>query len=304
MNKVTKQTLILIIIYSYKYLGNPFSIKHFHISHLLTSKFESSVCAIMYPDKIKMREEKLKNMKYRQLQKMAKEYGIKANLSNSSLTKELLEAFEKDKPSSKKYALVIAEAELLEQEALVRKTKRRSRGYNPTIWRELEAAELELESAKFKVETIKRKNHIEEIFWRFPHLGTQIFENLDNPSLANCREISTWWKKIVDSDKTFWIQQIQEQIAISNQSVKKTLRKENYETLQELARSSKKSMYRCKNKKKTNTFELLYNLLLECRISNETGFYCPVGKRDRSKVYSKAMSLLLKQLISDTRATS
>ena len=223
-----------------------------------------------------MREKKLKNMKYRQLQKMAKEYGIKANLSNSSLIKELLEAFEKDKPSSKKYALVIAEAELYEQEALVRKTKRKLRGFNPTIIRELEAAELELESAKFKVETIKWKNHIEEIFWRFPHLGTQILEKLDNTSLSNCREISTWWKKFVDSDKTFWIQQIQEHIAISNQSVKKTLQKENYETLQYLAKSSKKSvdsaMYRCENKEKPTTLELLYDLLLGIRfVSKECG---------------------------------
>jgi hypothetical protein len=213
-----------------------------------------------------MREKEYKNMKYRQLQKLAKEHGIKANLSNSSLIKQLLEVFEKSKASRQDYSLEIAEAELHEQEALIRKTKRKSRGYNPTIWRELEAAEIELESAKFKIEVIKRKNQIEEIFWRFPHLGTQILEKLDNVSLANCREISTWWKKFVDSDKTFWIQQIQEHISISNQSVKKTLQKENYETLQYLAKSSKKSfdsaMYRCENKEKPTTLEMLYDLLL------------------------------------------
>ena len=109
------------------------------------------------------------------------------------------------------------------------------------IEEKLEAAELEVESAKFKIETIKRKNHIEEILWRFPHIGTQILEKLDKSSLVSCRKISTWWKKFVDHDKTLWIQQIQEHISISNPSVKKNLQKENCQTLQQLANSSKKS---------------------------------------------------------------
>ena len=63
----------------------------------------------------------------------------------------------------------------------------------------------------------------------------------------------------------------------ANQSVKKTLRKENYETLQELARSSKKSfdttMFHSENKEKPTTLELLPNLLgfvsKECGNSNK-----------------------------------
>ena len=223
----------------------------------------------MHLDKIKMREQELKNMKYRQLQKLAKQHGIKANLPSPSLVKALLEAFEKDKASSKNHALEIAEAELAEQQALVRKTKEDQEALIQQleeVEKKLEAAELCVESAKFKVDVIKRKNHIEEIFWRFPHIGTQILENLDNPSLANCQEISTWWKKFVESDKTFWIQQIQEHISISNQSVKKSLQKENCETLQELAEASEKSfdsaMYRCENKEKPTTLEMLYDLLL------------------------------------------
>jgi hypothetical protein len=250
----------------------------------------------VYLDKIKMREKELKIMKYRQLQKLAKQNGIKANLSNSSLVKKLLEAFEKNNTSSKNYALVIADAELHEQKALVRKTKRKLRGFNPTIIRELEAAELELESAKFKVETIKRKNHIEEIFWRFPHLGTQILEKLDNTSLGNCREVSTWWKKFVESDKTFWMQRIQEHISISNQSVRKTLRKENYETLRRLAKGIKKSyaMYCCENEEKPTTFELLYSLLLKSRFER-----LRATRNDK-----RPLNSLLRQLISDTRPTS
>ena len=171
-----------------------------------------------------MREKELNNLKYRQLQKLAKDHGIKANRSNSYLIKELLEAFEKNKASNKDYVLEIAETELHKQEALVRKTKEDQQALIQQleeIEEKLEAAELEVESAKFKVEVIKRKNHIEEIFWRFPHLGIQIFEKLDHSSLVKCREISTWWKKFVDSDKTFWIQQIQGHISMSNLSVTK-----------------------------------------------------------------------------------
>ena len=225
-----------------------------------------------------MREKELNNLKYRQLQKLAKEHGIKANLSNSSLIKKLLQAFEKNEASNKDYALEIAETELHEQEALVRKTKEDQEALIQQleeIEEKLEAAELEVESAKFKVEVIKRKNHIEEIFWRFPHLGTQIFEKLDNFNLVKCREISTWWKKFVDNDKTFCIKQIQEHISMPNPSVTKTLQKENYEYLQELADASKESfdsaLRGCKNKKKPNTFELLYSLLLKSRLKAD---YC------------------------------
>ena len=214
-----------------------------------------------------MKEKELNNLKYRQLQKLAKEYGIKANQSNSSLMKALLGVFEKNKASSKKYALEIAEAELAEQQALVRKTRKEQQALIQQlseVEEKLEAAELGVESAKFKVETIKRKNHIEEIFWRFPHLGTQILEKLDDTSLVNCREISRWWKKFVDSDKTLWIQQIQEHISMSNPSVKKMLQKENYKSLKELAKSSNKSfnsvVFRLDNKRKKEkptTIEIL-----------------------------------------------
>ena len=230
----------------------------------------------MQLEKIKMREKELTNLKYRQLQRLAKEYGIKANLSNSALVKALLGAFEKKNASRKNYDLEIAEAELAEQHALVKKTREEQKALIQQlneIEEKLEDAELGVESAKFKVETIKRKNHIEEIFWRFPHLGTQILEKLDITSLVKCREISAWWKKFVDSDKTIWIQQIQERISLSNPLVKKTLQKENHETLQELADSSKKSFDSAvirfdNNKEKPTTLEMLPQLLFESRKRN------------------------------------
>ena len=244
-----------------------------------------------------MREKELNNLKYRQLQKLAKEYGIKANQSSSSLIKALLGVFEKNNASSKKYALEIAEAELAEQQALVRKTREEQEALIQKldeIEEKLEDAELGVESAKFKVETIKRKNHIEEIFWRFPHLGTQILEKLDNNSLVNCREISTWWKKFVDSDKTFWIQQIQEHISISNPSVQKTLQKENCESLQELAKSSKKSfnsaVINTKNKEKPTTIEMFKWLLFDSSIKSK----CKIWDKDNSPL--KLVKLIINDL--------
>ena len=57
---------------------------------------------------------------------------------------------------------------------------------------------------------------------------------------------------------------------MSNPSVTKTLQKENYESLQELANSSKEAfdsaMQGCKNKEKPNTFELLCSLLDSSRL--------------------------------------
>jgi uncharacterized coiled-coil protein SlyX len=220
-----------------------------------------------------MKEKELNNLKYRQLQKLAKEYGIKANQSSASIIKALLGAFEKNNASSKNYALEKVEAELTEQQALVRKTREEQEALIEKldeIEEKLEDAELGVESAKFKVEAIKRKNHIEEILWRFPHLGAQILEKLDNTSLVNCREISTRWKKFVDSDKTLWIQQIQKHISMSNPSVKKTLQRENRETLQKLANSSKKSFNIAgicfgNIKEKPTTIELLPSLLSQSR---------------------------------------
>ena len=246
-----------------------------------------------------MREKELNNLKYRQLQKLAKEYGIKANQSSSSLIKVLLRVFEQNNASSKNYALEIAEAELAEQQALVKKIEEEHEALMQQIFvieETLEAAELGVEAAKFKVETIKRKNHIEEIFWRFPHLGTQILENVDNNSLVNCREISRWWKKFVDSDKTLWIQQIQEHISISNPSVQKTLQKENCESLQELAKSSKKSFnsgvtcFDTKNKEKPTTIEMFKCLLFDSSIVSK----CKIS--DKNNAPLKLVKLIINNL--------
>ena len=240
-----------------------------------------------------MKLKELNNLKYRQLQKLAKEYGIKANQSSSSIIEALLGAFEKNDATFKNHALEKAEAELAEKKALVKKTEEERRALMQQIYAievKLEAAELGVESAKFKVETIKRENYIEEIFWRFPHIGTQILETLDNSSLVKCREISTWWKKFVDNDKTLWIQQIQEHISVSNPSVQKTLQKENCESLQEMANSSVKSFnlaYDMKKKEKPSTIEMFKWLLFDSSLVSKSKI-C-----DKDNAFLKLVKLII-----------
>ena len=138
---------------------------------------------------------------------------------------------------TEKQALDFAEKELAEHESRLKEAKKTLESAQLMVLKAqegLEAVQDDIEAAKFKVEAIKRKGHIEEIFWRFPLIGSQIFENLDNETLVKCRKVSTWWKKYVDSDKTIWIRQVQKYIRISNPLVNKTLKRGNQEFLKEL----------------------------------------------------------------------
>ena len=42
---------------------------------------------------------------------------------------------------------------------------------------------------------------MEEVFLRFPHIGIQFFEKLDDSNLAKCREVSKSWKNFIDSEE-------------------------------------------------------------------------------------------------------
>ena len=44
---------------------------------------------------------------------------------------------------------------------------------------------------------------------RFPHLGQQIFRNISNQSLVNCREVNTDWKLFCDNQKLTWIRMME-----------------------------------------------------------------------------------------------
>ena len=53
---------------------------------------------------------------------------------------------------------------------------------------------------------------MEEIFLRFPHLTEQIFEHLDNRSLARSREVSKTWNKYLEKQKFLHIRIIKSMI--------------------------------------------------------------------------------------------
>ena len=121
----------------------------------------------------------------------------------------------------KKYNLVKAiEEEVLAVEEALKIAKNKAK-----------EALIEYKNAKFQVDIIKRKNHIEEIFWRFPHVGQQIFKHLDNQSLAKCQIVSPLWKKSIEDDKIIWIRIIQEFISMPEKSVAKSLQKSSLKNL-------------------------------------------------------------------------
>ena len=45
---------------------------------------------------------------------------------------------------------------------------------------------------------------MDELFIRFPHIGQEIFNELDNKDLAKCRAISQSWRKFIDEEKISW----------------------------------------------------------------------------------------------------
>ena len=143
----------------------------------------------------------------------------------------------------------------LEKEAL--KKLRKAQAEVMKARKLFKAAKNESKAATFQIEFIKRKGHLEEIFWRVPHIGEMIFDQLDNQSLTKCREVNRWWKIYIDSLKKFvYIRQIQFHICISNESVRNRLQKETVQTLKEFESfSSMESMRANKRTKEPTTIE-------------------------------------------------
>ena len=127
----------------------------------------------------------------------------------------------------------VAQTNLAKKESLVKKARNKLKKLEKQVDKaeeELEAAEREWEVAQFQVEIVKRKRNIEEIFWRFPHIGKQILEKIDNPSLANCRQVNKWWCNFVEG-KALLIRKIQRHICISSEKVRKSLNNLSLEIL-------------------------------------------------------------------------
>ena len=49
---------------------------------------------------------------------------------------------------------------------------------------------------------------MEEVLVRFPHIGDQVFKQLDNEDLIKCRKISPSWNEFINNQKLPWIRMI------------------------------------------------------------------------------------------------
>ena len=107
---------------------------------------------------------------------------------------------------------------------------------------EIEALEAEndVEAIELEVEVVKRKGCIEETFWRFPHIGEQIFDELDDTTLTKSLEINKWWQKIIIDRKIRQINQLEKNTYIKSSILRKALGNKDFETVHKLANYSMK----------------------------------------------------------------
>ena len=101
-------------------------------------------------------------------------------------------------------------------------------------------AENDVEAMEFEIDVIARKGCIEETFWRLPHIGEQIFEELDNNSLLKCLEINKWWQKIVIESKIRQINQLEKYTYIKFSILKIEFCNTDFEIIHKLANYSMK----------------------------------------------------------------
>ena len=63
---------------------------------------------------------------------------------------------------------------------------------------------------------------MEEIILRFPNIGRDIFDSLNNKSLNRCKKSSRLWREFIDDQKFTWIRIIQKYVRLSNKSFPKS----------------------------------------------------------------------------------
>ena len=78
---------------------------------------------------------------------------------------------------------------------------------------------------------------MEDLNLRFPHISWQIFANLSNKDLAQCREVSTSFCDFIDNEKIPWIRMIKKYVQSPQQQEvwRRLLRRINTEIERELA---------------------------------------------------------------------
>ena len=68
---------------------------------------------------------------------------------------------------------------------------------------------------------------MDEIFARFPHIGDQIYTELDNQTLTRCRQVCDSWRTFLDSEKLLWVRSILNYIEPDNSCQWKNFMKKN-----------------------------------------------------------------------------
>ena len=75
---------------------------------------------------------------------------------------------------------------------------------------------------------------MEESFFRFPHIGEQILEQLDSKTLTKCREVNNLWREYLDNQKLPWTRMIIEIVEYSKQW-KVFFKSTDFQTIKEIA---------------------------------------------------------------------
>ena len=101
---------------------------------------------------------------------------------------------------------------------------------------------------------------MEEILKRFQHIGVQIIEELDNKSLATCRQAYRSWKTFIDDQKFLWIRKIRFCSLDSKEPLEKILKQTKLDVVKELADTALR--------------------LSSCKIKNKMGFDLNRRKQD------------------------
>ena len=75
---------------------------------------------------------------------------------------------------------------------------------------------------------------MEEIITRFPHLGEQIFDQLNRKNLQKCRKVEESWKIFIDRQKFPWIRVIKKHLKL-DKDWKEVVQRSNVEIVKNLA---------------------------------------------------------------------
>ena len=75
---------------------------------------------------------------------------------------------------------------------------------------------------------------MEEIMSRFPHLGEQIFDQLNRKNLQKCRKVEESWKIFIDRQKFPWIRVIKKHLKL-DKDWKEVLQRSSVKIVKNLA---------------------------------------------------------------------